>query len=54
MLPQFLAVPIAGVVVDHLQKVGCKHALGYVVLFVITGFYFLLSGVFILFVRKVR
>ncbi|XP_062503057.1 uncharacterized protein LOC134180013 [Corticium candelabrum] len=54
VLPQFLAVPIAGVVVDHLQKVGCKHALGYVVLFVITGFYFLLSGVFILFVRKVR
>lgn len=54
ILPQFLAVPIAGVLVDGLQHVDCEAALGYVVLFSVAAFYFTLSGLFILMVRKVR
>lgn len=62
MLPQLLATPVAGFVLDYVQdaslpghsgKLGCAIGLGYIVVFLITALYFLLSSLFVLKIRKV-
>ncbi|XP_065832679.1 uncharacterized protein [Oscarella lobularis] len=54
LLPQFLATPIAGVIIDKLQRVNCHAALGYRVVLGLTCFYYLLSGLFVFKIRNVR
>ncbi|XP_062519312.1 uncharacterized protein LOC134194396 [Corticium candelabrum] len=62
VLPQLLATPVAGFVLDYVQdaslpghsgKLGCAIGLGYIVVFLITALYFLLSSLFVLKIRKV-
>ena len=54
VLAQALATPIGGVVVDVFESVNCDIGLGYILLFVITSLYFLLSGVFVLKITGVK
>eukprot|EP00118_Oscarella_pearsei_P007704 m.38407 g.38407 ORF g.38407 m.38407 type:complete len:214 (+) comp32579_c0_seq1:1034-1675(+) len=54
LLPQFLATPIAGVILSHLQTVNCHIALGYRVILGISCIYFALSGLFVLMIKKVK
>ncbi|XP_065832684.1 uncharacterized protein [Oscarella lobularis] len=54
VLPQLLAAPIAGSIVDHFQKTHCALSLGYKLIFVLAACYFLLSGVFVFKLRKVK
>ncbi|XP_025089237.1 uncharacterized protein LOC112561152 [Pomacea canaliculata] len=54
VLPQALATPIGGLVLDLFERVNCQIGLGYIVLFVITSCYFVLSGVFVIKIRRAR
>lgn len=56
-LPQVLATPVAGVLLDNFQAVGRAHSqpnLGYQVIFALAFVYFLLGTVLVRQVRKVR
>lgn len=56
-LPQVLATPVAGVLLDNFQAIGRAHSqpnLGYQVIFCLAFFYFLLGTVLVRQVRKVR
>ncbi|ELU16691.1 hypothetical protein CAPTEDRAFT_223301 [Capitella teleta] len=54
VLPQALATPIGGVLLDVFESVNCHIGLGYIILFIVTSAYFLLSGLFLLKIRGVR
>lgn len=54
ILPQALATPVGGLVVDVFEQVNCKLGLGYIILFLISGTYFLLSAVFVVKIKKAR
>lgn len=56
-LPQVMATPIAGVLLDNFQIIGRQYAqptLGYTVVFFLAAFYLLLGTVLVRRVRKVR
>ncbi|XP_064598463.1 uncharacterized protein LOC135464798 [Liolophura sinensis] len=54
VLPQALATPIGGMVLDIFEHVNCEIGLGYIILFLMTSSYFFLSGAFVLKIRGVR
>ncbi len=56
-LPQVMATPIAGLLLDHYQSVGHAHhlpTLGYTVIFALAFVYFLLGTVLVRQVKGVR
>ncbi|HEY3416158.1 MAG TPA: MFS transporter [Armatimonadota bacterium] len=56
-LPQVLAVPIAGLLLDHFQKIGQQHGLptlGYRVIFLLAFLYFVVGTVLVSRVKGVR
>ncbi|XP_076453746.1 uncharacterized protein LOC143288946 [Babylonia areolata] len=54
VLPQALATPIGGVILDLFERVDCELGLGYIILFVITAVYFVLSGIFVVKIRRAQ
>lgn len=54
VLPNAIATPTGGVILDFFESVNCEIGLGYIILFSVTGFYFLLSAVFVLKIRRAR
>lgn len=54
VLPQALAVPVGGVILDLFERVNCALGLGYIIIFIITSVYFLLSGVFVFKITRAR
>nr|KAG5690887.1 hypothetical protein BaRGS_028919 [Batillaria attramentaria] len=54
VLPQALATPIGGIVLDVFERINCEIGLGYIILFVITACYFMLSGAFVVKIRRAR
>ncbi|XP_064631970.1 uncharacterized protein LOC135490624 [Lineus longissimus] len=54
VLPQALATPIGGILLDLFERVNCEIGLGYIMVFLVTSVYFLLSGLFVLKIRGVR
>lgn len=51
ILPNALATPVGGIILDYFESVDCELGLGYIILFAVTSVYFLLSGIF---VNKIR
>jgi MFS family permease len=47
ILPQALATPIGGFVLDLFESINCEIGLGYIMLFIITSVYFFLSAIFV-------
>ncbi|XP_077999704.1 uncharacterized protein LOC144452481 [Glandiceps talaboti] len=47
VLPQLLATPIGGILLDSFEYVNCEIGLGYIIVFSVTSVYFLLSGLFV-------
>ncbi|XP_070544400.1 uncharacterized protein [Ptychodera flava] len=47
VLPQVLATPTGGIIIDMFEYVNCEIGLGYIILFSVTAVYFLLSGAFV-------
>lgn len=57
VLPQVIATPVAGFLLDQLQPVGKAQNipnLGYTVIFIVAVFYFILGTVFVKQIKKVR
>ncbi|PAA57694.1 hypothetical protein BOX15_Mlig012053g2 [Macrostomum lignano] len=54
VLPQALAVPIGGVILDAFERLNCAAGLGYIILFSVTAVYFVLSGVFVSRIRRAK
>jgi MFS family permease len=57
VLPQVIATPVAGYLLDNFQRVGAAQNipnLGYTVIFVIAVIYFVLGTVFVKQIKKVR
>ncbi|XP_005108633.2 uncharacterized protein LOC101850035 [Aplysia californica] len=54
VLPQALATPVGGVVLDLFEKVNCHIGLGYIILFILTSFYAFLSGALVFKIRRAR
>jgi MFS family permease len=56
-LPQVIATPIAGFLLDNFQRVGRVQAipnLGYTVIFLLSVVYFILGTVFVRQIKKIR
>jgi len=51
-LPQAIATPIGGIILDVFERWRCDIGLGYVILFLLTSIYFALSGVFVTKIKK--
>ncbi|OWF41023.1 uncharacterized protein LOC110463040 [Mizuhopecten yessoensis] len=51
VLPNALATPVGGIILDYFESVDCELGLGYIILFAVTAVYFLLSAIF---VNKIR
>ena len=54
VLPQALATPLGGIVLDVFEKVNCRAGLGYIIIFILSSVYFLLSGMFVFKIRRAR
>ncbi|KAK3090168.1 hypothetical protein FSP39_009691 [Pinctada imbricata] len=54
ILPNALATPIGGLIVDYFESVNCRMGLGYIILFIVTSTYFLLSGIFVTRIRNAK
>ncbi|GFN87201.1 permease transporter [Plakobranchus ocellatus] len=54
VLPQAIATPLGGVVLDVFEKVNCRAGLGYIIIFILSSLYFLLSGIFVFKIRRAR
>ncbi|GFS20894.1 permease transporter, partial [Elysia marginata] len=54
VLPQALATPLGGIVLDVFEKVNCRVGLGYIIIFILSSVYFLLSGSFVFKIRRAR
>ncbi|XP_074648625.1 uncharacterized protein LOC141904075 [Tubulanus polymorphus] len=54
VLPQALATPVGGILLDLFERVNCHIGLGYIIIFLMTAVYFLLSGIFVIKIRGVR
>lgn len=52
ILPNALATPIGGIIVDYFESVNCEVGLGYIILLSVTSMYFLLSGIFVTRIRQ--
>ncbi|XP_067931067.1 uncharacterized protein [Watersipora subatra] len=48
ILPQVLATPTGGFILDLFEQVNCAVGLGYIILFALTALYFFVSGVFVI------
>ncbi|XP_052781577.1 uncharacterized protein LOC128218081 [Mya arenaria] len=54
ILPNALATPVGGFILDYFQSVDCKIGLGYIILFSVTAVYFCLSGIFVTRIKRAR
>ncbi|XP_031552180.1 uncharacterized protein LOC116289408 [Actinia tenebrosa] len=54
VLPQAIATPIGGIIIDVFERWRCDIGLGYIILFLVTSVYFALSGVFVLKIKKAK
>nr|XP_047122666.1 uncharacterized protein LOC100204497 isoform X2 [Hydra vulgaris] len=54
VLPQAIATPIGGIVLDGFNHVNCHWGLGYIILFLITCVYFAISAYMVRFIRKAK
>ncbi|PAA85738.1 hypothetical protein BOX15_Mlig006496g2 [Macrostomum lignano] len=54
VLPQALAVPVGGIILDIFERIDCTAGLGYIILFSITATYFILGGVFVNRIRRAK
>ncbi len=54
VLPQAIATPIGGIVLDTFEHYGCRIGLGYIALFLITSVYFAISGYFVTRIKKAK
>lgn len=54
ILPNALATPVGGIILDYFQQVDCVIGLGYIILFAVTAAYFCLSGLFVMKIRRAR
>uniref|UniRef100_A0A1I8GEV6 PB1 domain-containing protein n=1 Tax=Macrostomum lignano TaxID=282301 RepID=A0A1I8GEV6_9PLAT len=54
VLPQALAVPVGGIILDLFERVNCKIGLGYIILFSVTAVYFVLSGLFVMRIQRAK
>jgi len=57
VLPQVIATPIAGFLLDSFQRVGSSRSipnLGYTVIFLLAVVYFVFGSVFVRQIKKVR
>ena len=54
MLPQAIATPIGGVIIDVFERYRCDIGLGYIILFLVTSMYFGLSGMFVVKIKKAK
>lgn len=54
ILPQALATPIGGLVLDLFERVNCQIGLGYYIVFSLSGFYFLLSSLFVVKLKGIK
>ncbi|BFZ03694.1 hypothetical protein BsWGS_06733 [Bradybaena similaris] len=52
VLPQAIATPLGGVILDFFEKINCRIGLGYVMLFMVACVYFIISGVFVFKIRR--
>eukprot|EP00112_Aurelia_sp_Birch-Aquarium-sp1_P018645 Seg447.10 transcript_id=Seg447.10/GoldUCD/mRNA.D3Y31 product="hypothetical protein" protein_id=Seg447.10/GoldUCD/D3Y31 len=54
VLPQAIATPIGGIVLDTFEHYGCRIGLGYIALFLITSVYFAISGFFVTRIKRAK
>lgn len=54
VLPQAIATPTGGVILDMFEKLRCDIGLGYIILFLVTSIYFVLSGIFVYNIKKAK
>ncbi|KAK3750931.1 hypothetical protein QZH41_015019 [Actinostola sp. cb2023] len=54
VLPQAIATPIGGIILDVFERWRCDIGLGYIILFLLTSVYFALSGIFVMKIKKAR
>lgn len=54
VLPQAVATPIGGVILDGFNHVNCRIGLGYIILFFITSVYFATSGYLVKFIKRAK
>jgi len=54
ILPNALATPVGGFIVDYFQSVDCEIGLGYIILFIVTAVYFSLSAIFVTRIRRAQ
>lgn len=54
VLPQAIATPTGGVILDMFEKLRCDIGLGYIILFLVTSVYFVLSGIFVYNIKKAK
>ena len=54
VLPQAIATPIGGIILDVFERYNCHMGLGYIILFTVTSFYFALSGIFVIKIKKAK
>jgi MFS family permease len=54
ILPNALATPVGGLILDYFQQVDCRIGLGYIILFAVTAVYFCLSGLFVMKIKRAR
>ncbi|XP_028409091.1 uncharacterized protein LOC114531677 [Dendronephthya gigantea] len=54
VLPQAVATPIGGIILDVFERYDCHMGLGYIILFTVTSFYFALSGIFVIKIKKAK
>lgn len=52
VLPNAIATPIGGIILDYFESVDCALGLGYIILFAVTAFYFLMSGIFVTKIKR--
>lgn len=54
VLPQAIATPVGGIILDVFERYNCRIGLGYIILFTVTSFYFALSGIFVIKIKKAK
>lgn len=54
VLPQAIATPVGGIVLDCFNHLNCRWGLGYIILFLMTCFYFSISAYMVRFIRRAK
>ena len=54
VLPQAIATPTGGVILDIFERLRCDIGLGYIILFLVTSVYFVLSGIFVFNIKRAK